>query len=324
LRENTVNFNIDLARLLEKSLKEEIMEESTELEATFKKVGAETTEKLKEEHTNSIKSDLSKFLVAGAKTIPEQLSTVREELTSYLQAKIFNTPTIMLQGSTYMVSFQTYSGVVPVLDFYNSDGELLIVKEEMTEVENSGVYQVNIELDGSWPEGNYMLVCSEPTHGTLDAISLVLTGTDLTQLDKDISSVVGSTSSLSSLSGLSEEIETAFDAIQVDIEKMFQSVAENIKQTMVDSLGGINFSGVQEATDRIYEGIEGIKKKFGDAGLVPQGLLENIVSLDESRKNDVQYLREKFGQIEVIFRLHQQVLDNYTNKPVTEIWYEFR
>lgn len=324
VRTSRLQFDIDVAHQLQETLTEEIIAEAAKVEATLKAEDEDAATAVKTGYTDDIRSGASEILVAAAKTFPTSVSTTRDDLIGYVQARIFNTPTLMRQGEEYMVNFQTHSGASPVLDMYGPDGTLVIEKKAMTEIEDSGVYRASITLADTWSRGTYTIICSEDTYGTLDASSVVVALSDLEKVSQDVSSLLGTTSSAQSLKNLPEEIESSFDILRTDMEKMLLQTTTTAEKTVAAKVRTADFSEVNKASEKVFDGLAAVKKKFGEEGLVPQSLLDDIISLDDSRKTDINYLKQKFIQVEVIFRLHHQILDTLANSPVVETWYEFR
>jgi len=58
--------------------------------------------------------------------------------------------------------------------------------------------------------------------------------------------------------------------------------------------------------------------------MVARPIIEAIASFDDAKRSDLDYLIEKFAQVEAVLALHNQILDTYANRPVVETWYEFR
>jgi len=318
------SFNTDFAPKLANLVREELSGEIPVVEAALKGIEDGTVEKIKSTYTSGIQADVAKILVSAERTLPAYLHTARDELIGNLQAHIFNTPTSMRQGEEYLISFQTYSGTSPTLDVYDPDGEVVVSKKAMEELESSGVYQVKFDLEESWQRGTYTLICSEATYGTLDAVSVLILMSDLDKVGQSASAVVGTTSSIQQYSGLNEEIEGVFDIIMVEMEEMIEKSVKTSKELALTAIETDGSEEIKEATGRLYDNLLKIRNKMKDGGLVVSSLIDNIADFDASRKFDLDYIKKKFIQVEVVFRLHRQIVANLVDRPVIQTWYEFR
>ena len=318
-----IPFELDLSSEFAEII-QELSVRTPQIKAALQETEEEISQLIEEEYMEDIKENMAKVLVAAEKTLPAQIKSVKDVLMNDIKARIFNTPTIMKIGKKYLVNFQTYSGVSPVLDMYDPKGELLIEKRTMTEVDDSGVYQLSLTLENTWVLGTYTLVCSESAKGTMDAASIIVTSTDLETIDQNVGSLMGAFASGQDMSAIRQDIEKAFDIFRADLEKLLRNTAVNIDESLTLIIESEGNKAVDQSLADLYDGLVGIKNKFKEAGVVPLSLLDSIVSFDDSRKKDIAYIKQKFTQVQTISRLQQQMLDNLINEPIIETWYEFR
>ena len=72
----------------------------------------------------------------------------------------------------------------------------------MTEVSGSGIYEYAATFSGSWGTGDFSVVCSESSLGTVDAIVISVIKHSLEDVAGMTSAVVGSTSNLNDFKGM--------------------------------------------------------------------------------------------------------------------------
>ncbi|MFH1678322.1 MAG: hypothetical protein ABH914_01740 [Candidatus Omnitrophota bacterium] len=322
-RVSNFSFNIDPTYQFTQTINSELLVKTPEVETAFDQIDQAFTDDLIPD-AQQISSDAAKILVASEKTIPSQIDTARDSLIGTARGRIFNTTLSMQQGKEYMVNFQTYSGISPVLDVYGPDGELLLESQLMSEIENSGVYKAQLTPATNWQDGNYTFVCSEPTHGTMDALSILMAAYGLEKIGSDVSSILGSTSDIQGFKDLTTEIEDSFNSVRAQIEELVNesiSVVDEVFFSMTDTT---DLDDKRTPAEKIFDSLLKVKKGLLVSGLIPPPVLENIITLDKSRVTDLDYLKRKFVQVQALIDLHYQILDNLANKPIIVIWYEFR
>ncbi len=278
-------------------------------------------------YTDDIDTDVAKVLVASERTLPSQITTVQEQLMDVIVGRIFNTPTLMQYDKSYLVNFQTNSGVSPVLNVYDPDGTLVLQDQAMVEISNSGVYQANITLEASWGTGAFTIVCSESTYDIMDALSVTVAATSIDEVSRDLSAILGSASSSQDMRGFTSQLEEAFDSLKLEIDGMLKDALAAAKQyeSPVSIFETLNLEQKMSTTaERIFDRLSEIRKELAAAGMIPETVIDQIVPAEELEDFDLGDLREKFTRVEVLLRLHKQILDDLVNKPVVEIWYEFR
>ncbi|MFC1658611.1 hypothetical protein ACFL1D_04400 [Candidatus Omnitrophota bacterium] len=317
------SFNIDPAHQFTQEISQELVTRMPLIEAAMDET-AEEVATATSPLTEAISQDADKILVASETSIPSQVEATRESLLGTIISGVLNASTQMQQGREYQVDFQTYTGVSPVLDVYDPEGNIVLSEQAMQEVEDSGVYRTEITFESSWPRGNYTLVCSEPTHGTMDASTVLVTLSGIEDISQDASTVLGSTSGFQDVKDLSVDIEKSLDALQVILEEILNKSVAVVREQLAVRLETTGVSEIEEASRQLYENLLEIKRRIADMGLVAQPVVEAIALFDESKKTDLNYLKEKFVQVQAVLKLHNEIMDTYANEPVIETWYEFR
>jgi|GEM_PF-5953884 len=317
------SFNLDPTRAFTQTVTQELVVRIPQIEDALEETADEVDDYVSPV-TTGIRDDVTRVLVASETTIPSHIASERDSLIGIIQTGVLNAPATMQQGKEYLVNFQTYSGVSPVIDIYDPDGTLLLEKQAMEEIEDSGVYRAQITFQEDWPRGNYTLVCSESTHGTMDASSVLVASSDIETIGEDMSAVLGTTPDIEDLKNLTADIEDAFYKLKMQVEEMLSKSAETVRDELLVELESPEVTEVKETSDKAYKDLLEIRRRLEDSGIVPIPIIEAIAFSGETQTTDLGRLRERFIQVEVVLHLHSQILDTYANEPVVETWYEFR
>jgi hypothetical protein len=132
---------------------------------------------------DALEGTVTSILEDTATTIPQTLQSVEAEvLDSAKSAKILNRPTTTKRGDTTSIQYQTDSGLSPVLNLYDPDNDQQVFDAPMTEIGTTGVYEYELSIGESLPLGDYTIIVTEQTKGSLDSMSLEVSDSDLSDL----------------------------------------------------------------------------------------------------------------------------------------------
>ena len=207
--------------------------------------------------------------------------------------------------------YRTYTGLKPVISVYDADNVRRIENKEMTEIGTTGIYEYEVTF--SWGKGDHSIICSESTNGVMDGLIMTVMTADISSVSGAVSAILGTTSSLgdiedtaTALNSQISTIETALGAIKTDIMK---EVAAAVSGTDVGDI----FDKMSEVTKRIKQMQEGSGIDFSE-----------ILQLEDGKKKDMDYLKNKTNELKAIMELNQKLIDNVANEPVVQTWYEYK
>ncbi len=261
-----------------------------------------------------VKGETSKILAAAEVALPAKIEEARAEVETTRKSEILNRENTVRTGQALNIRFRTYSGLSPVLDVYNKDNLLKIDKAKMKEVGVTGIYEYEVKFVSNWGKGDYTIVCSETTKGTMDALIVTVLSTDVEEISGQVSAVLGTTSGLSDVKALAESLNSQFNIIETSLSKVGADLAKEVK----DAIGSV--SSLESIYTQLSNVAKEVKNISGEAGINLQKLYE----ISSDKKQDINYLKNKTQQLKAAMALNQKTVDNIANKPVTQTWYEYR
>ncbi|MDD4986397.1 MAG: hypothetical protein PHQ43_11530, partial [Dehalococcoidales bacterium] len=140
-----------------------------------------------------IKSDTASILTATETTLPAQITEAKSQLTDITKSEILNRENTIRQGQTLTVRYRTHSGLAPVMDVYDDKNVRRISSQAMAEISGTGVYEYDVKFLNAWGRGDFTVVCSEATKGTMDAMTITVLKTDMDQVYGQVSAILGTT-----------------------------------------------------------------------------------------------------------------------------------
>jgi hypothetical protein len=183
----------------------------------------------------------------------------------------------------------------------------------MKEIGNTGIYEYDVTFSSGWGMGDFTIVCSEETKGTLDALVMSVLRTDLEQIAGDLSGVLGTTSGISSLKTVAESLNSQFSIIETALAKVGKDLLNEVRDA----------AGSNSALESVHVQLSSVAKQIqgivGESGLNLQKLYE----VSEQKKDDITYLKNKTQQLKAAMEMNSKMVDNIANKPVTQTWYEY-
>lgn len=290
-----------------------------------------------------VKSDATKILTATGTTLPAviaasdaairakitsdtssltskidtETSAIDTKLDTAAKSAILTRDSIVMLGSTIKIRYRTYPGASPIITVYDPANVARVAAAVMTEV-TPGIYEYPVTFTAGWPRGDYSIVCTEPTYGTLDAITISAKSSDIENVAGNVSSIMGSVSNM-------RDIESKVAAFS----SAFISVEENIERAAA-AMSGIK-TGSQEAAEAadqlysLYNSLKEMSAKIQELGGTVGYDLQKLYEVNESRAQDIGYIRNKTQELKAMMSLNQQMIENAAKEePVVQTWFEFR
>ncbi|MFH1678325.1 MAG: hypothetical protein ABH914_01755 [Candidatus Omnitrophota bacterium] len=268
----------------------------------------------------SAKADTAKAVIATEQTIPADITAAKEELEPHIYAGIINTETQVISGGSLVIRYRAPSGTTPVLDAYDADQTLLVNDAAMVQLGTTGVYEKSLTFESSWGKGFFTVICSEPTYNTLDGITINVVSTDLDKLGRDVSSVMGATSDIQGLG----DVEEALDNQLTDITGKLYSINERIVEAVNFAAAGVTKMVTREQAENIYQAMGVVSSTMQDLGVSITGDIKELYDVSRSGTDDLNYVRNKFIELENLLLINKEMMDTTSYNPVIRTWYEFR
>ena len=262
----------------------------------------------------AITADTTKILTATQTTLPAQIDTAKTTITDVIKSEILNSENTIRSGQTLTIRFRTYSGLLPALDVYDPKNSQKLVKGLMTEVGTTGIYEYPLKFLTGWGRGDFTIVCSESTKGTMDAVTMSVLKTDVEQVAGQVSAVLGTTSGISGLQSVASTLNSQFNLIETALSKVGKDMVKEVKEAAASAM----------ALESVYSQLSGVSKQIkeltGNSGVN----LEKLYTVSEEKKQDMVYLKNKTQELKAAMEMSQKMVDNIANKPVTQTWYEYK
>ena len=186
----------------------------------------------------------------------------------------------------------------------------------MVEVGDTGIYEYTVTFLAGWGKGDFTVICSEATQGTVDAFVITVRDTDIEEVSGNISAVMGSTSGLTQLKSTIDAIDSQF----TDLEEMLTKLSPT--GAIAGKLGEAKDAVDQmTATFKQLETIsEQIKKIGGTKGIN----LEKLYEVSKDKNQDITYIRNKSEELKAAMELNKKMIEDVAKKPVVQSWFEFK
>ncbi len=284
----------------------------------------------------SLQSGVTAILEDTSSTIPQALSSLQSEVKAGLRAKILNRPTTVKAGSTTPIQFQSESGLSPVVTVYDSEGLRRVIELPMTEIDDTGVYTLDLTIEEDWPLGDYTVMVTEPVNGSLESISLEVSETDIPTIGADIAELQGA---VSGTTGLASQAASAARAASAVIEEVRKELGgEGQSETAYELI-----AQMRTALDKVKEAIAAIPGSLENSPmnttiremsqLLKQLSSENGVNLDlmyesiDETTSDVNEVQDKVERLRVLMELNQEIAEKLLErappkKAIIKTWFE--
>ena len=264
---------------------------------------------------NEIKAETGKILSAtGTASIPDQIAATQDKIDTSMKSEILNRENYVRSGQDLTIRYRTYSGLAPTMDVYDATNKQRVTAANMKEIGTTGIYEYDVTFSSAWGMGDFTVVCSEATKGTLDALIISVLRTDLEQIASNISGIMGTTSGISSLKTVADSLNSQFSIIETALSKVGKDLIGEVR----DATGSATaLESVHSQLSSVAKQIQGI---VGESGVN----LQKLFDVSEQKKEDITYLKNKTQQLKAAMEISSKMIDNIANKPITQTWYEYQ
>lgn len=274
----------------------------------------------------AVKTDTGKVLTATESTIPSKIETERAKVTAELTSKvepqvasgILNRDTLVKQGDTVTIRYRTTTGLSPTITVYDPSNVVKISAAIMTEVGTSGVYEYDVTFETSWDRGDYTVVVSESTKGTVDAMTMTVSTADIEDVSTSVASILGTVVPIRDIKTKVDAFTAAFNVIEENISKAAKALAGAKTGT----------EGAVEATNRLtslYKSLKEMSTKINELGGTIGLNLDKMYEVAEARAKDIGYIRNKTQELKALMELNQQMIENAAKEePAITTWFEYK
>ncbi|MDP3042606.1 MAG: Ig-like domain-containing protein [Candidatus Omnitrophota bacterium] len=254
--------------------------------------------------------------------IPAQITTAQTAITDNIATKIkphitsgiLNSETTIKQGGKMTIRYRTVTGLAPVLNIYSPKDVLLLSNKGMTEIGAAGIYEYNVTFLASWGLGTFTVICSESTNGTVDALVMTVTQSNLEDVSGQVSAVLGSTSGISGLKNVAETIGLQFN----DMDKLLTKISKDIAGKLGDTKNAV------DDLASAFKQLEAISKQIEDIGGTKGINLEKLYEVSKDKNNDITYIKNKSEELKAAMEINKKLIEDQNKKPVVQSWFEFK
>jgi hypothetical protein len=259
----------------------------------------------------NIKTDTAKILTAAEETIPAAQSATQSTLESFMKSEILNTESQIRSGDEMTIRYRTHSGLAPTVDIYDPDNAQLISKGLMREVGTTGIYEYPVEFEGNWGRGDFTIVCSETTKGTLDALSMNVISSDIESIAGDLGAVLGATANLPDLEDITSSLQAQLAVVESSLSSMTEGATQQLEAELTE-------------LENVFEHLSAISEQVKSISSQHNVNLDKLYEVSKEKSDDVNYLVNKAQELKAAVELNQKLLEDVSNEPVTQTWYEYK
>ncbi|MFH1281936.1 MAG: hypothetical protein ABIH91_04410, partial [Candidatus Omnitrophota bacterium] len=271
---------------------------------------------------SGVKTETAKILTAAETTIPAKITTAQEaisttlttEVKPHVQSGILNRDTTIKQNDTIDVSYRTTTGLAPTITVYDSKDRVRLNAKTMVELGVTGVYVYKVQFLPAWGVGEFTVVCTEATNGTVDALVMTVIQSSLADVSGQVSAVLGSTSGLRGLKNVADTIGSQFDVM----DKLLAKISKDVAGKLGDAQSAV------ENLSSAFKQLEEMSKQIKDIGGTTGINLEKLYEVSKDKKEDIAYIKNKSEELKAVMDLNQKMLENAALKPVVQSWFEFK
>ncbi|MFH0763877.1 MAG: hypothetical protein V1927_02595 [Candidatus Omnitrophota bacterium] len=231
----------------------------------------------------------------------------------------------------------------------------------MTEISNTGIYEYEVTCESAWGTGDFTVVCEESTKNSTDSIVLtvkalyvagegveesldsigeiVATVQNKTTTLEDLMGTASDTSSADTVMGKIAAVDTTIDNLALDT---VATDSRNAKANALKAFTEINNIKTQvndiqaqvKSVNKMVSSMEDIKAdlrkvaagltKQPSGAVVPAEIIQPI-PLDKeglAREAQVRDLNNKIEELTAMVKVMRNVVEDTSNKPVIEGWFE--
>jgi hypothetical protein len=263
---------------------------------------------------SDIKGDTARILSATENAIPAKVEEFRETTENLLKSKILNSENEIRAGDTLAIRYRTISGLSPVVDVYDPDNKQKVAAARMTEIGTTGIYEYALQFLGSWGKGDYTIVCSESTNGTMDAMTITVMTTDIDQLSNQVSNITGATSNLQIMNATMDTLGKQFSSIETVLNRTSQDIVKGVK----DAMGSAN------TLNSLFTQLSGVSRQLRDLGGDKGLSLEKLYDVSTEGQQDIKYLKNKTQELKAALEINQKLMEDAAYTPLVQTWFEYK
>jgi len=267
-----------------------------------------------DEAETAIKADTAEILTATEETLPAAIDSAEEAITDIVKSEILNVENTIRSGQTIVIRFRTFTGLAPTIDVYDANNAKRVDSALMTEIGTTGIYEYELKFLTGWGRGDFTIVCSESTNGTMDALSITCLKTDIEQIYGQVSSILGTTSGITGLKSVADTLNSQFSVIETALSKVGQDLINEVKDAASSA------TALESVYTQLTNVAKQVKELTGGSGIS----LEKLYSVAKDKKQDMKYLKNKTQELKAVMEINQKMVDNIANAPVTQTWYEYK
>jgi hypothetical protein len=315
------SFEITSTQKLKEYISTEAAATRTKIEEKAQEIKTEVTTKAEEVKTKvaEVKAETAKILTAtGEESLPTKIEAVKQEVVTEVQphvkSGILNRETMVKQGDTITIRYRSDSGLSPTIDVYNPDNIIKVSKGTMKEIGTTGVYEYDVKFQNAWGTGDFSVICSESTKGTVDALIITVVKHDIAEVAGQVSAIMGTTTRLTGLAGVADTLNSQISLIEGALSKISKDMSTKVQEVSA-SLADM---------ESVYNQLVNVSAQIKKIGATEGINLEKVYEVSKEKKDDIVYLKNKTQELKATVELSQKMIENVANKPVVQTWFEFR
>jgi len=273
---------------------------------------ATTQDKIVESATD-LKGYVSGVLSSTESALKADSEKTRALTETAMKSQILNRETSVRSGQALTIRYRTYSGLNPAIDVYDAINVQRVVKGAMKEIASTGIYEYDVTFQSVWGRGDYTIVCSESTKGTLDAIIISVIKTDIEQISGQVASVLGTTSGIGDLSSIVGTLNSQIG--------LMQSAITAAAAGFVDKVAGAvsNASVADMIGKQVADIFNKVTKLYGEKDIS----LPQLFQVTSRQETTLSGLQRNTSRMKAAVKTIEDIVKNKKDEPVTESWLEF-
>ncbi|MDD5505880.1 MAG: hypothetical protein PHR73_03900, partial [Candidatus Omnitrophica bacterium] len=301
-----------------------ISESSSQIKAKIEEKAAQTQAKVAESQAKVVEAVAAardsieqKVTVIGEETktaLTTATNTLTENVSREGSSRIVNEESFIKSGKTLKIKYKVDSGLAPEIDVYDPENTQRITKGEMTEIEQTGIYEYDVTFLTAWGTGSFSIVCSEPTYGTIDGISIEVVKADLEDIN---SAAVVAMSQLSNIdTDEMKSLSTSIGIVSSSIEKVVGTITD------LGSMSNKISDLTNDIQKTVFEQLSLASDKMKEIAKQQSVKIDKMIDVSEKGREDVSYLKKKTLEIKAATELTSEIVQRTNDKPITKTWLE--
>ena len=326
LHESGATFTVSVSQKL-KEITDLINTTTSAIQATTATISSQTTA-LKTavgEKTAALTDVITatgRVLTAAETTIPGQITSAQTAIVDHLaseiepqvQSGILNRDNVVKQGETVTIRYRgVASGLSPTITVYDPSNTKRVDGVTMTEIGTSGIYEYDLPFNSSWGVGDYTILTSESTKGTLDALIMTAQQSSMEDVYGQVSAILGTTSSMTDLNSTINTLDSQLSTIITAITSLVQpggEVGQGISKT------------VEQSLDPIISALKKVAADMKGIGGTEGYNLDDLYQISDKHSKDIKYLSNKTLELKKLLEIIRQLAEKKFEEPVIKTWYE--